>query len=171
MNSKYLELWRLKKQFKTDKGVFVAVRDFSVHVAEGEFISIIGHSGCGKSTVLSMVAGLHQIDAGESFSTTKRYSEPVLIEPWFFNHPISCLGCRLSRTSRLASSKSSRIFHIRSSPILPCNGLGGLGSVKLDIKNQASLARGCSNAWGSLEPLRLSLRCYCSTNHSGCSIR
>jgi nitrate ABC transporter ATP-binding subunit len=64
MNTKYLELWRLKKQFKTDKGTFVAVRDFSIHVAEGEFISIIGHSGCGKSTVLSMVAGLHQLDAG-----------------------------------------------------------------------------------------------------------
>ncbi len=64
MNSKFLELWRLKKQFKTDKGIFVAVRDFSVHVAEGEFISIIGHSGCGKSTLLSMVAGLHELDAG-----------------------------------------------------------------------------------------------------------
>lgn len=64
MNDKYLELWRLKKQFKTDKGLFVAVRDFSVNIHEGEFVALIGHSGCGKSTVLSMVAGLHELDAG-----------------------------------------------------------------------------------------------------------
>jgi len=64
MRSKYLELWRLKKEFKTEKGIFTAVRDFTLNVAEGEFISIIGHSGCGKSTVLSMVAGLHTLNGG-----------------------------------------------------------------------------------------------------------
>ena len=40
------------------------VADFSLNVREGEFISLIGHSGCGKSTVLSMVAGLTPIDEG-----------------------------------------------------------------------------------------------------------
>jgi len=64
MNPKFLECWRLKKEFKTDKGIFVAVRDFTVNVAEGEFVSIIGHSGCGKSTVLSMIAGLHELNGG-----------------------------------------------------------------------------------------------------------
>ena len=59
MNPKFLELWRLKKEFRTDKGCFIAVQNFTLNVAEGEFISIIGHSGCGKSTVLSMIAGLH----------------------------------------------------------------------------------------------------------------
>lgn len=64
MRNKYLELWRLRKEFKTDKGIFVAVRDFTLNIAQGEFISIIGHSGCGKSTVLSMVAGLHTLNGG-----------------------------------------------------------------------------------------------------------
>ena len=64
MQKKYLECWRLRKEFKTDKGLFVAVRDFTLNMAEGEFVSIIGHSGCGKSTVLSMVAGLHELDGG-----------------------------------------------------------------------------------------------------------
>jgi len=64
MNPKFLECWRLKKEFRTDKGPFVAVRDFSLNVAEGEFVSIIGHSGCGKSTVLSMIAGLHSLNGG-----------------------------------------------------------------------------------------------------------
>ncbi len=61
---KYLECWRLRKEFKTDKGWFLAVRDFTLNMAEGEFVSIIGHSGCGKSTVLSMVAGLHELNGG-----------------------------------------------------------------------------------------------------------
>ncbi|MFO0924726.1 MAG: ABC transporter ATP-binding protein [Pirellulales bacterium] len=64
MNAKYLECWRLRKEFRTQRGTFLAVRDFSLNVAKGEFVTIIGHSGCGKSTVLSMIAGLHSIDGG-----------------------------------------------------------------------------------------------------------
>lgn len=64
MQKKYLECWRLRKEFKTEKGLFVAVRDFTLNMAEGEFVSIIGHSGCGKSTVLSMVAGLLELNGG-----------------------------------------------------------------------------------------------------------
>ena len=40
------------------------VKDFDLTVREGEFVSIIGHSGCGKSTVLSMVAGLNELSSG-----------------------------------------------------------------------------------------------------------
>ena len=57
---KFLELWSLGKSF----GPQVVVQEFSLNVAKGEFVSIIGHSGCGKSTVLSMVAGLTTTDAG-----------------------------------------------------------------------------------------------------------
>ncbi len=64
MNPKFLECWRLRKEFVTDKGRFVAVQDFTLNVAEGELISIIGHSGCGKSTALAMIAGLHESDGG-----------------------------------------------------------------------------------------------------------
>jgi nitrate ABC transporter ATP-binding subunit len=42
----------------------VVVRDFDLAVAEGEFVTIIGHSGCGKSTVLSIVAGLAEATSG-----------------------------------------------------------------------------------------------------------
>lgn len=63
-NSKFLECWHLRKEFVTDRGRFLAVHDFTLNVAEGEFVSIIGHSGCGKSTVLSMIAGLHPLNGG-----------------------------------------------------------------------------------------------------------
>jgi nitrate/nitrite transport system ATP-binding protein len=62
--AKYLECWKLLKEFPTPKGPFCAVRDFDLNVAEGEFVSLIGHSGCGKSTVLSMVAGLAEKSGG-----------------------------------------------------------------------------------------------------------
>jgi nitrate ABC transporter ATP-binding subunit len=55
-----LELWDLGKSF----GDQVVVDHFRLKVAEHEFVSIIGHSGCGKSTVLSMVAGLVKSDTG-----------------------------------------------------------------------------------------------------------
>jgi len=64
VNLKFLECWKLSKTFATPAGSFVAVKDFDLNLAEGEFVSLIGHSGCGKSTVLSMVAGLLDKDAG-----------------------------------------------------------------------------------------------------------
>ena len=50
----------------TDKGV-VAVQDFSLDIADREFIVLVGPSGCGKSTTLRMVAGLEDITEGELY--------------------------------------------------------------------------------------------------------
>jgi nitrate/nitrite transport system ATP-binding protein len=62
--SKFLEIFEIEKSFPKDGGLVRIVRDFSLSLREGEFVSLIGHSGCGKSTVLSMVAGLTTIDRG-----------------------------------------------------------------------------------------------------------
>ncbi len=56
----YCELFNLTKSFPSPKGSTVVVRNFNLHLKQGEFVTLIGHSGCGKSTVLSMVAGLSQ---------------------------------------------------------------------------------------------------------------
>ncbi|WLD13638.1 ABC transporter ATP-binding protein [Planctellipticum variicoloris] len=61
---RYLELWRVTKSYPGPKGPVAVVRDFNLVVKQGEFVSLIGHSGCGKSTVLSMVAGLNEISEG-----------------------------------------------------------------------------------------------------------
>ena len=47
-----LEIGNLKKVYPTKKGPYVVLEDFNLKVQAGEFISIIGHSGCGKSTAL-----------------------------------------------------------------------------------------------------------------------
>ena len=55
-----LELTGLTKVFATPGGPFVAVKDVNANVQAGEFVAVLGHSGCGKSTVLSMIAGLER---------------------------------------------------------------------------------------------------------------
>jgi len=59
-----LELTGLTKTFQTDDGRFVAVENVNVVVRDGEFVCILGHSGCGKSTVLSIIAGLQRATLG-----------------------------------------------------------------------------------------------------------
>ena len=61
---KYVQIENVSMVFDTKKGPFVALQDVNLTVAQGEFISLIGHSGCGKSTLLNLVAGLLQTDDG-----------------------------------------------------------------------------------------------------------
>lgn len=61
---RYVEFFDVKKVYPTPKGPLTVVEKFQLLMKKGEFVSLIGHSGCGKSTVLSMVAGLTEISAG-----------------------------------------------------------------------------------------------------------
>src|SRR5437660_7063282 len=62
--SDFLELFNLTEVYPTPNGSAVVVKDFNLLIKKGEFVCLIGHSGCGKSTVLSMVAGLNEITGG-----------------------------------------------------------------------------------------------------------
>src|SRR5262245_35632533 len=62
--SHYVELSNLTKIYPTPTGPAVIVKDFNLTIEKGEFVTLIGHSGCGKSTVLSMLAGLNEISGG-----------------------------------------------------------------------------------------------------------
>jgi nitrate/nitrite transport system ATP-binding protein len=59
-----LEIDRLSKAYPSTTGQNVIVNEFSLKLKPGEFCALIGHSGCGKSTVLSMVAGLTDATSG-----------------------------------------------------------------------------------------------------------
>jgi nitrate/nitrite transport system ATP-binding protein len=61
---RYVEFAQVTKVYPTPKGPLTVVDGFELVMNKGEFVSLIGHSGCGKSTVLSMVAGLNSISRG-----------------------------------------------------------------------------------------------------------
>jgi len=60
----HLEISNISMEFPTPKGTFKALNDVSLKIERGEFVSLIGHSGCGKSTVLNIVAGLYEATKG-----------------------------------------------------------------------------------------------------------
>lgn len=63
-DDKFVELSNLGKTYETPKGPAVIVEDFNLNIKKGEFVALLGHSGCGKSTVLTMLAGLNEITHG-----------------------------------------------------------------------------------------------------------
>ena len=56
--SSFVEIAQLGKTYETPTGPAVIVQDFTLYVDEGEFVCLLGHSGCGKTTVLSILMGL-----------------------------------------------------------------------------------------------------------------
>ena len=60
-----LNIDKVTKTYPTPKGDYVVLEDLDLQVKRGEFVSIIGHSGCGKTTLLTMIAGLNEITGGE----------------------------------------------------------------------------------------------------------
>ena len=63
-NEVMLDLKALRKVYPTPKGDYVVLENLNLQVKKKEFITIIGHSGCGKTTMLSMIAGLNEITGG-----------------------------------------------------------------------------------------------------------
>ena len=76
VSQKFLEISQVGIEFPTANGPFCALKDVQFDIAEGEFVSIIGHSGCGKSTVLNIVAGLYQATYGGVILEGKEVNEP-----------------------------------------------------------------------------------------------
>ncbi|HEY1229413.1 MAG TPA: ATP-binding cassette domain-containing protein, partial [Ramlibacter sp.] len=64
MSKAYLSLSRVDMTFTGPKGANPVLRGIDLDVQRGEYISLIGHSGCGKSTVLNIVAGLLAATSG-----------------------------------------------------------------------------------------------------------
>jgi nitrate/nitrite transport system ATP-binding protein len=74
--SAILDISHIDMVFPTDRGEFTALKDVSLKIDKGEFVSLIGHSGCGKSTVLNVVAGLYQATRGGVVLNGKEVNEP-----------------------------------------------------------------------------------------------
>lgn len=64
IQTRYLRFSELSKMYPTPQGEVCVVKGFELTMNKGEFVTLIGHSGCGKSTVLSMAAGLNPVSEG-----------------------------------------------------------------------------------------------------------
>jgi ABC-type nitrate/sulfonate/bicarbonate transport system ATPase subunit len=82
-----MEISSLTKVFDTPTGPYVAVKDFQASFQPGEFVALLGHSGCGKSTVLSIVAGLQERTEGGVIVDGKEIDGPGLDRAFVFQSP------------------------------------------------------------------------------------
>ena len=73
--SGFLKVEQLTKAYHADKPVFA---DVSFEMAQGEFVCIIGHSGCGKTTILNVLAGLDTATGGHCFMDGREIAGPSL---------------------------------------------------------------------------------------------
>ena len=86
MSTEHLLLSQVCMDFPTDNGPFRALDNVNLQMNKGEFISLIGHSGCGKSTVLNTVAGLYEATTGGVILDGKEVNEPGPERAVVFQH-------------------------------------------------------------------------------------
>ncbi|HEY9783400.1 MAG TPA: nitrate ABC transporter ATP-binding protein [Leptolyngbyaceae cyanobacterium] len=72
----FLVIEEVSKVYPSKTGASTVLDRVNLTVYEGEFICLIGHSGCGKTTLLNMVSGFNQPTSGEVRLQTKRVTEP-----------------------------------------------------------------------------------------------
>lgn len=117
----YLHFSDVTKEFPSPNGPVAVVEGFDLRIARGEFISIIGHSGCGKSTVLMIAAGLSQVTRGGIFLENKTIDEPgpdrgVVFQnpslfPWMTAMENVMLGVKQVRPDASAKARSEICRH------------------------------------------------------------
>jgi nitrate ABC transporter ATP-binding subunit len=76
LGTHYLQVRDLAVAFPTPAGRYLAVKNVNLTIARGEIVSLIGHSGCGKSTILNVIGGLLRPTAGEVVLAGKRIDGP-----------------------------------------------------------------------------------------------
>ncbi len=76
MQTQFLDIRGVSKIYETAKGPFTVLKDVDLSVDEGEFICLIGHSGCGKTTLLNMVSGFATPSSGSVRLRNQPISQP-----------------------------------------------------------------------------------------------
>jgi nitrate ABC transporter ATP-binding subunit len=102
------ELTGLTKIFPTPAGPFTAVENVNAGIAAGEFVAILGHSGCGKSTVLSIIAGLNRATYGGVVIDGTQVTEPGPERAIVFQSPCLLPWLTARQNVSLALSQAPR---------------------------------------------------------------
>ena len=86
MTIEHLNIDHVSMVFDTPAGPFTALDNVDLKIDEGEYVSLIGHSGCGKSTVLNVVAGLLKATTGGVVLDGTEVDEPGPERAVVFQH-------------------------------------------------------------------------------------
>ena len=71
-----IEIKNVSVSFKSQKGVFTAIKDIDLTIKKGEIVALIGHSGCGKSTLMNTISGMVKPTNGEVIANEKKVNGP-----------------------------------------------------------------------------------------------
>jgi NitT/TauT family transport system ATP-binding protein len=83
-----IEVRNLTKVYPTRDAPVQALADVSFHIAQGEFVAIVGHSGCGKTTILKIIAGLAEASSGSVCVHGKPVAGPLADVGMVFQRPV-----------------------------------------------------------------------------------
>jgi len=108
-----LELTGLSKVFPTEAGPFVAVKNVNLQIRTSEFVCIVGHSGCGKSTVLSIIAGLQRATEGGVVINGRETIEPGADRAVVFQTPSLLPWLTARQNVELAVRQKFKILNAR----------------------------------------------------------
>lgn len=102
MNKPFVSVENLTKKYPSKQGDLVVFEDVNIGIEKGEFVCIIGHSGCGKSTILNVLAGLDEASSGSVIMGGKEVVGPSLdrgivfqnysLLPWLTTLKNVCFG-------------------------------------------------------------------------------
>jgi nitrate ABC transporter ATP-binding subunit len=158
----FVELFEVRKEYPGSGGTTVVVEDFGLTMDRGEVVALIGHSGCGKSTVLSMLAGLNPVSSGVIIVAGREVEEPGPDRAVVFQAP--CLLPWLSAFENVALGVDRVFFREprtkrreRTARALETVGLGGAferrpGELSSGMQQRVGIARALA-----LEPKMLLL--------------
>ncbi len=128
MPPSFVEIAKLGKTYPTPSGPAEIVRDFSLNVGEGEFVCIVGHSGCGKSTVLSIVMGLNLATTGGVVIAGREISGPGTDRGVVFQSATLLPWLSVRDNVRLSLDQVRPGAAADAEPYLAAVGLAGQGS-------------------------------------------
>ena len=155
MNKKFIEVQHAEMVFETRKGRFHALNDINLAVAQGEFVTLIGHSGCGKSTLLNLLAGLTTATDGALICAGREIAGPSPERAVVFqNHSLlpwlSCFENVYLAVERVfANKESAGQLRERATAALALVGLSAAASkrpheISGGMKQRVGIARALS---------------------------
>ena len=168
----HLDLSQVGISFTRGGRTSEVLRDVNLKVAKGEFVSIIGHSGCGKSTVLNIVAGLLKASTGVVLLDGKEVSSPgperaVVFQnhsllPWLtVRENVSLAVDKVLRQKKSRAERAAWVEH----------NLALVNMTHAAEKRPGEISGGMKHAWASPGLWRWSPPCSSWTSRSGRSTR